>query len=209
MFDNQYWNYSYILHSLRMGQECQYKYLSIWHRHFFSSLNHQLLSHIFNKAGFNLKVSFFFQNYLVGWKTQYVWNSFFSSFYNIDVGVGQGSALSSILSALYISLILHILENYLKILKIPISFLSFVDDGLLVAQNKSLSVLNSLLFCSYQIVSSLLDRFGLMLEYGKMEVFYFSRSSGFFNPPSLNLSPIGGPIPRICGDTYTSYLTGS
>jgi len=89
---------------------------------FFLSLNYQLLPHIFDKAGFNPKVSLFFQNYLVGQKTQYIWNSFSSSFYNVNVGVSQGSALSLILSALYIFLIFHILENCLKILKIPFSF---------------------------------------------------------------------------------------
>jgi len=161
---------------------------------FFLFLNHQLLPHIFDKAGFNLKISFFFQNHLVGWKTQYVWNSFSSSFYNIDIGVSQGLAFSLILSTLYISLIFYIFENCLKILKIPISFLSFVDNGLLIVQNKSLSVLNSLLFYSYQIVSSLLDRFSLKLEHRKMEVFHFSRSSGLVNPPSLNISSISGPI---------------
>ena len=161
---------------------------------FFPSLNHQLLSHIFYKASFNLKVSFFFQNYLVGWKTQYVCDSFSLFFYNVDVEVGQDLALSSILSALYISPILHIFENHLKFLKIFTSFILFVNNGLLVVQNKFLSVLNSLLFCSYQIVSSLLDRFSLKLEHGKMEVFYFSRSSSPLNPPPLDFSPISGPI---------------
>ena len=67
-----------------------------------------------------------------------VWNSF-SSLFNIDVGVGQGLALSPILSALYISPVLYIFEKYLKTLKIPIFFLSFVDNGLLITQNKSFS----------------------------------------------------------------------
>jgi len=75
----------------------------------------------------------FFQNYLVELKTQYVWNFFSSSFFNVDVEVGQGLALFPILSALYISLVLHIFENHLKSLKIPISFLSFVNNSLLVA----------------------------------------------------------------------------
>jgi len=100
---------------------------------FFPSLNHQLLPHIFNKAGFNLKVSRFFQNYLVGQKTKYVWNSFYSLFFNVDVGVGQGSALFPILLALYIAPVFHIFENQLKYLKIPIFFLSFVNNGLLVS----------------------------------------------------------------------------
>ena len=108
--------------------------------------------------------------------------------------MGQGSALSPILSAIYLALFLHILENCLKILKIPISILSFVDDGLLVVQSKFFSISNSLLFCSYNIVSSFLPRFGLIVEHSKTEVFHFTRLCGSFNPPPLNLSFIGGPI---------------
>ena len=164
---------------------------------FFPSLNHQLLLCIFNKADFNPKVSRFFQNYLVEQKTQYVWNSFSSSFCNVDVRVGQGLALFPILSALYISPILHIFENHLKSLRISISFLSFVNNGLLVAQNKSLTISNSFSFCSYQIISSLLDRFGLKLEHGKTKVFYFSRSTGLFNSSSLDLSSLNSPILQL------------
>jgi len=54
------------------------------------------------------------------------------------MGVGQGSALSLILSALYLVSFLHILENHLKNLNLQISILSFIDNGLLVAQSKSL-----------------------------------------------------------------------
>jgi len=75
---------------------------------FFLSLNHQLFPHIFNKVGLILR---FFQNYLVGRKAKYVCNSFSSSFFNVDIGVGQGLALSPILFAFYITLILHIFEN--------------------------------------------------------------------------------------------------
>jgi len=157
---------------------------------FFPFLNYQLLLRIFDKASFDLKVSRFFENYLVEQKTQYVWNFFSSFLFNIDIGVGQESALSPILSALYIFPILYIFEKHLKTLKIPISFLSFINNRLLITQNKSFSISNSLLFCSYQIVSSLLDRFGLKLEHGKTEVFHFSKSNGLFNPPPLNLYPL-------------------
>ena len=143
---------------------------------------------------FDSKISSFFHNYLVGKKIQYFWNNFSFSFFNMNIGVGQESVLSPILSALYLAPILHILENQLKILKIPISILLFVNDGLLVAQNKSLSISKFLLFCSYQIISFFLDRFGLILEYRKMEVFHFSRSYGAFESPSLDLSSIEGPV---------------
>lgn len=104
----------------------------------------------------------------------------------------QESALSSVLSALYISLVFYILENHLEILKILISVLSFVDDSLFVAQSKSLTILNSFLFCSYNIISSLLEKFGLILEYGKTEIFHFSRSQEVLNPPPLDLSMLEG-----------------
>ena len=41
----------------------------------------------------------------------YLWNSFSSSSFNIDVGVEQSSALSPILSTLYLSLIFNIFEK--------------------------------------------------------------------------------------------------
>ena len=78
---------------------------------FFPSLNHQLLPLILDKTGLDQKVLAFFKNYLVGRKTKYFWNRFLFLFCNIYVGVGQGSALSPILSAFYFSLIFHILEK--------------------------------------------------------------------------------------------------
>jgi len=43
-------------------------------------------------------------------------------------------------------------------------------------------------------MSSLLMRFGLIVEHGKTEVFHFSKSQRTFNPPPLDLSTIEGPI---------------
>ena len=82
----------------------------------------------------------------------------------------------------------------MKNLKIPISILSFVDNGLFISQNKSLVVLNTNIFCSYNVISYLPGKFGLIMEHRKTEVFYFSRLHEVFNPPSLNLIPLGGPI---------------
>ena len=161
---------------------------------FFPSLNHYLLPYILGKVGFDPKIICFFSNYLISRKTCYFWNSFSSYFFNVDIGVGQGSALSPILSALYLALILHILKNCLKILKILVSILSFVDDSLLIAQSKSLSISNSLLFCSYNIAYNLLMKFGPIIKQSKTEVFHFSRLIGAFNTSLLDLSVLGSPI---------------
>jgi len=124
--------------------------------------------------------------------------------YEVNVGVGQGFALSPILSALYLSPLLYILEKCLKILNIPISLISFVDDSLFISQNKSIDVSNSQLFCSYNILSSLLNKFGLNIEQSKTETFHFNRSHRMFNPSPLDLSPLGGLI--LCPENSWKYL---
>ena len=43
-------------------------------------------------------------------------------------------------------------------------------------------------------MTKLLDKFGLVVEHLKTEVFHFSRSHRSFNPPPLDLSPLDGPI---------------
>jgi len=159
---------------------------------FFPSLNHQLLPFILNKTGLDQKISMFFKNYLVGRKTKYLWNDFISLFLNVNIGVSQELALSPILSALYLLSVFHLFENCLKILKIPISIISFVDDGLFVSQNKSILHSNANLFCCYNIILSLLTKCSLVVEHRKTDIFHFSRSYGLFNPPPLDLSPLGG-----------------
>jgi len=99
---------------------------------FFPSLNHHFISLILDKAGFGPLVINFFSNYLVNRKTSYFWNNFSSQSFDINVGVGQGSALSPILSTLYLSSFFHIFEKRIKNLDLKISTLSFVDDGLLI-----------------------------------------------------------------------------
>ena len=171
---------------------------------FFPSLNYCLLSLILDKAGFGPRVVNFFSNYLVNRKTSYFWNNFASHSFDVNVGVGQGSALSPILSALYLSPFFHILEKHLKILDLKISTLSFVDDGLLLTQSKSFHVSNAHLFSSYNIVLTLLSKFGLQVEHSKTEVFHFSRSLIDFSPPPLDLSSIGSPL-LVPKDTW-KYL---
>ena len=171
---------------------------------FFPSLNHQLLVLILEKCGLNFKASKFFANYLIQRSTNYQWNNLSSLPFEVNIGVGQGLALSPILSSLYLSPLLYIIEKRFKSLNILISILSFVDDSLFIVQNKSISISNLHLFCGYNILSKLLNSFGLIVEHSKTEIFYFNRSHGLFNPPSLDLSPIGGPV--LCPKNLWKYL---
>ena len=171
---------------------------------FFPSLNHRFLVYILEKAGLCPKVTSFFTNYLTQRSTNYIWNDLSSPSFEVNVGVSQGSALLLILSTLYLSPLLYIIEKRFKNLKLPISILSFVDDGLFIVQNKSLTVSNSHLFCSYNVLSNLLDSFGLIIKHSKTEIFHFNRLHGLFNPPPLDLSPLGGPI--LCSKDSWRYL---
>jgi len=85
------------------------------------------------------------------------------------------------------------LKKRLKILKILVSVISFVDDRLFISQDKSFDISNSNLFCSYQIMLLLLKQFGL-IKHGKTEVLHFSRTYRTFNHPLLDLTILGSPI---------------
>ena len=96
-----------------------------------------------------------------------------SSVFNVNVGVGQSSMLSPILSVLYLSPFIYILENCLKNLKIPTSIISFVNNGLFISQSSSFDISNSCLFCSYNVLTNLLKKFGLVIKHSKTENFPF------------------------------------
>ena len=87
---------------------------------FFLSLNHCLLTLSLKKVGFDPRVISFFADFLIQRKTKYRWNEFSSLLYEVNVRVGQGSALSPILSALYLSPLLYILEKHLNSLNVKI-----------------------------------------------------------------------------------------
>jgi len=107
------------------------------------------------------------------------------------VEVGQGSALSPILSAMYLSPYIKIFQKCLKNLKekIPTDILSFVDDGLLISQEKSFELSSAYLTCSYNIISNILKDAGLTIKHTKTKVFHFTYSHKY-NNPSLDLTSV-------------------
>ena len=76
------------------------------------------------------------------------------SIFKANVYIGQGSALSSILSTLYIAPIFHTFEKRFKNFSFPIlvSILSFVNNDLLISQEKIYEKSNANFFCSYNII---------------------------------------------------------
>jgi len=104
--------------------------------------------------------------------------------------------LFSVLSALYIASIFHIFKKRINnfLVSIPVSFLSFVDDCLLILQEKNTSKFNTNLFCSYNIITTIFNNFSPEIKHNKSEVFHFSRATKHHNPQPLNLSLLGGSI---------------
>ena len=187
----------YLTHLIRAGwlRQCHTSVLVFDIAQFFPSLNHQFLSLCLKKAGLNTNIVWFFNSYHSNHFTSYSWNSFTFSPFNINVGVGQGSALSPILSALYLAPIIKTFKKRIENLnkEIPIDILSFVNDGLLISQKKSYFLSNSFLLCSYNIISKILIDAGLVMEHSKTKLFHFTRAHHPPNP-SIDLSSVRGPV---------------
>ena len=163
---------------------------------FFPSLNHDVLMAILRKQGFPPLVVNFFASYLVGRSTVYTWNNFKSDPRQADVGVGQGSALSPVLSALYVAPIMKLYEQEARQAGLDSTLISYVDDGTVIVQSKSLNDNVQVLSKSYAILFRLFTALGLVLEYDKSEVFHFDRSHSQDNPPvDLGFTPYTGDTP--------------
>ena len=113
------------------------------------------------------------------------------SFYFPFTEIKQSLALFSIIS---IAPIFYIFKKRINkfLVPIPILFLSFIDNSLLIFQEKNTSKLNANFFCSYNIITTILNDFSLEIEYNKSEVFHFSRATKYHNLQLLDLSPLRG-----------------
>ena len=100
---------------------------------FFPFLNHSFLAKCLGKASLNPNIINFFDSYHTNRTAIYIWNSFSLPSFNTNVGVGQGSALSPIISTMYMAPIIKMFKKRIKNLeeKIPSDTLSFIDDGFL------------------------------------------------------------------------------
>ena len=77
---------------------------------------------------------------------------------------------------------------------ISVSTLSFINDSLFISWEKSYKKSNTNLFCSYNIISSLFEKFSLVIKHNKSKVFYFSKLMKNYEIPFLDLSLLGGPL---------------
>jgi len=171
---------------------------------FFPSLNHDVLMVVIQKAGFPPVLGNFFRSYLTGRKTMYKWDDSVSGLFAADIGVGQGSGLSPVLSGLYIGPVMK-LFSFEPISK-EVQLLSYVDDGTILTQSTHLVQNLPKLKAAYGVIFRLLMALGLVLEHDKSEVFHFSRSRGESHPPiDLGFAPYTGDTP-LGPKLYWRYL---
>ncbi|CAA7263690.1 unnamed protein product [Cyclocybe aegerita] len=171
---------------------------------FFPSINHEMFMAVIRKQGFSPVLMEFFASYLVGRSTVYCWNTFQSDLQSADVGVGQGSALSPVISGLFIAPVMKLF--YIKAAPLNMTLLSFVDDGTILAQSKQLDDNNVGLRKAYKIIYLLFVAFALVLEHDKTELFQFSCRRDAYDPSlDLGYAPHTGTTP-LKPKTYWRYL---
>lgn len=150
---------------------------------FFPSIHHGMLTRILQKQGFHHTICTFFDDYLIGRTTTFRYNGAFLDPCDFNVGLGQGSALSPILSGLYIAPALHISAPVELAPFANASLQFFVDDGLIsvaappISSDSSpydqLCVNNAILAHIFNALTNDLSRLGLGVEPDKLELMHF------------------------------------
>ncbi|KAJ3552026.1 hypothetical protein NP233_g12966 [Leucocoprinus birnbaumii] len=96
------------------------------------------------------------------------------------MGMGQGSALSPVLSALYLAPVIWLFEQ--QAAHVGCNILSYVNDGTLIVQCKTLEDNLPPLHKVYRIMFNLFDAFRLVMEHNKSELFHFMHQCDDANP---------------------------
>jgi hypothetical protein len=161
---------------------------------FFPSLNHEVLLEVISRLVFPMEMGPFFRLYLVGRRTTYHWDVFTSDLFVADVGVGQGSALSPVLSALYLTLITRLFHA--SDIGHQVGLMSYVDDGTIIAQSARVEGNLALLKEAYGWLFRAFTALGLVLEHDKSEAFHFLHARSFEGPAvDLGYAPFTGDTP--------------
>ena len=142
---------------------------------FFPSMQHDLLVRILARYSFDPAYQNFFRSYLADRSTRFVWGSRTSerTYAAPGVGAGQGSALSPVLTNIYISPALHVVCPIASESppRAPLTF--YVDDGLVVGTVATTLDVHNRLRDAYQLCATQLTRLGLFIEDTKTEYCHF------------------------------------
>ncbi|GJE98412.1 hypothetical protein PsYK624_146420 [Phanerochaete sordida] len=182
---------------------------------FFPSIQHDLLTKILRKQGFAPTLCGFLEDYLVGRRTQFIFNGQTLDPTDFTVGVGQGSALSPVLAGLYIALVLHKWAPVQRKRCENLNIQFFVDDGLISVaspivpgDHSALDMNNAILAHAFHDLNGDLERLGLGVETDKLELMHFRKRT---RPRATTLGPdlvlqIAGRLHRVTPKEEMRYL---
>lgn len=188
---------------------------------FYPSIHHNMLTAILRKQGFAPALCTFFDSYLTGRTTRFKHNGALFDPADLTVGVGQGSALSPVLSGLYIAPILHKSTPVAQADHANAALQFFVDDGLISVaappiqpnglRSDQLHVNNAVLAHIFHALTTDLNRVGLGVETDKVELMHFTRKDSTNPGAAGNLGPdlalrIDGRSVRVQPQAVMRYL---
>ncbi|KAF8655068.1 hypothetical protein AX14_008208 [Amanita brunnescens Koide BX004] len=139
---------------------------------FFPSLSHEVMGRVLKHLGFSPILMNLIKSYFKDWVTIYKWDNATSKRYNSSLGTPQGDCLSPILSALYLSAVIHRVFPE----TMPPSTtrcLFFVDDGMIITASPSLQTNIAVLRLYLLLLLQALVDFGLQVETSKTELMHF------------------------------------
>ena len=166
------------------------------------------------RYGFASRLVTFFRDYLAGRRSCFRWGNAVSPWFDLPaVGAGQGSALSPVLTNIYISPALHVLSPP-RATQSSSAIQFYVDDGLWIVTTPSIAENCRILQEKHRDTSTVLARLGLVTEDDKSELMHFActclaRSQDMRLPlvlsPTLSIEP--SDVWRYLGFRLDSKLT--
>ena len=171
---------------------------------YFSSLQHRVIITLLKCMGFATQVCDFFVDYLVRHLTQYAWKGELSLLFETSVGVGQGSALSPILSALYLALVL-----WQAALDVPeAALMSYINDGTIIMQSKMWAANVTKLLSTYSVVFELTQSLNMTNQRSSTFPERVGTSTLWLISATPHLLGICCYAPTPTGGIWISFLTG-
>ena len=140
---------------------------------FFLSVNHKLLVWILHKGGFNTKLYNSVSSYFGPCSSSFVFcNETSPTFKSPSVGVRQGSSLSPMFLAIYLSLAIHALHSTSSI-SVTFGLQFYVNNGSLTTSSTDTQTTCHILCIAYHMLECQLMRLGLVIEHDEGKLIHF------------------------------------
>ena len=165
-------------------------FLTIDIKGFFDHVNHKRMISVLWRKGFPPEICQWVSSFLSD-RMVCIWiDDYTSPLAKLKIGVPQGSPASPILSCLYSSEVIEVLnQSFIRSsLSYPVSLRSYIDDVGFLAISNSLGENVITLKSTLQMVQSLFTSIGMKIDPDKCDLMHFSNRRGDNSSPSLTSS---------------------